>query len=93
MSMAPWAGNKLFEIQSNVSSILAIELIVAGAANTIGSRTLSAGKGTTPALKILNDHCDYDKGDRPLSSEIQKITQVIISGHLLNMVTKSLRLE
>jgi len=93
VSMAPWAGNKLFEIQSNVSSILAIELIVAGAANAIGSRTLSAGKGTLPALKILNDHCDYDKGDRPLSSEIQKITELIISGHLLAMVTKSLRLE
>jgi hypothetical protein len=68
-------------------------LIVAGAANAIASRTLSAGKGTLPALKILNDHCGYDKGDRPLSSEIQKITELIISGHLLDMVTKSLRLE
>ena len=31
VSMAPWAGNKLIDIQSNVCSILAIELIVAGA--------------------------------------------------------------
>jgi len=93
VSMAPWAGNKLFEIQHNVSSILAIELIVAGAANSIASSKMKPGRGTAPILRMLNDHCRYDKGDRSLSSEIEEITGLIISGSILQEVSRSLRLE
>ena len=93
VSMAPWAGNKLFEIQRNVASILAIELMVAGAANNIASGKMKAGKGTEPILKILNDLCNYSKGDRSLSPEIEEITKLISSGYLTKDVTKTLRLE
>ena len=82
VSMAPWAGNKLFKIQHNVGSILAIELIVAGAANSLASSDMKAGKGTAPTLKILNDHCKFAKGDRPLSFEIEQITKLILSGNI-----------
>jgi len=93
VSMAPWAGKKLFEIQSNVSCILAIELIVAGAANFMASSRMRAGKGTAPILEMLNDHCRYDQGDRSLSSEIEEVTDLIVSGNILQEVSKSLRLE
>lgn len=93
VSMAPWAGNKLFDIQRNVASILAIELMVAGAANYIASRSMQAGKGTLPVLKILNEHCNYKEGDRPLSPEIEKMTMLVRSGYIMKDVTKTLRLE
>ncbi len=93
VSMAPWAGYKLFHIQENVCNIMAIEMLVAGAANNIISKNLNPGKGTAPVLKILNQHCKYDLGDRPLSSEIRNIVKLIISGDLLSNVSKSINLE
>tara|TARA_Y100001933_G_C18888269_1_gene517166 strand:- start:864 stop:1028 length:165 start_codon:yes stop_codon:yes gene_type:complete len=54
---------------------------------------MKAGKGTTPALKILNDHCKFEKGDRPLSLEIEQITKLILSGNIQKEVSKSLKLE
>ena len=54
---------------------------------------MKAGKGTAPTLKILNDHCKFEKGDRPLSFEIEKITKLILSGNILTEVSKSLKLE
>jgi hypothetical protein len=44
-------------------------------------------------LKILNEHCNYKEGDRPLSPEIEKITMLVRSGHIMKDVTKTLRLE
>ena len=93
VSMAPWAGNKLFKIQRNVASILAIELIVSGAANSLAVSGIRAGKGTAPVLKVLNNHCRFAKGDRSLSSEIEEITKLILSGNILQEVSKSLKLE
>ena len=93
VSMAPWAGNKLIDIQSNVSSILAIELIVAGAAHSIASSKMKSGKGTIHLIDILREHCKYEQGDRPLSSEINKISHLIMSGEILNKVTQSIKVE
>ena len=55
VSMAPWAGFKLLKIQKNLSNILAIEFIVAGAANNIISNDLKPGKGTAPVIAFLNE--------------------------------------
>ena len=54
---------------------------------------MKAGRGTAPTLKILNDHCKFAKGDRPLSLEIEQITKLILSGNILTEVSKSLKLE
>ena len=91
--MAPWAGNKLIDIQSNICSILAIELIVAGAANSIASSKTKSGKGTIHLIDILRKHCNYEQGDRPLSLEINKIAHLIMSGDVLNKVTQSIKVE
>ena len=45
VSMAPWAGSKLLKIQDNVSNILAIELLIAGAAFKLNNSKLKPGKG------------------------------------------------
>ncbi len=93
VSMAPWAAQKLLNIQYNISSIIAIELIVAGAANFIASNKFVPGKGTGPILEILKNHCDYNNGDRHLTSEIENITDLIISGSLLLKVLEFVNLE
>ena len=82
VSMAPWAGYKLINIQENLNRILSIELIVAGAANNIAVVKLKPGTGTLPVLKILNKHCSFRKGDRSLSAEIEIIANIISSGKL-----------
>ena len=93
VSMAPWAGHKLLSIQKNLSTILAIELIVAGAANTLASSALQAGRGTGPVLTLLGAYCAYRTGDRPLASEINSVAQCIQSGLLLKTVSQSIHLE
>ena len=93
VSMAPWAGIKLLSIQSNLSNILAIELMVAGAANIIISNDLRSGKGTAPIIKFLNENCSYSEGDRHMSPEIKEVSDSILSGHLLKIVSKYLTLE
>jgi histidine ammonia-lyase len=91
--MAPWAGKKLLQIQHNLRHILAVELIVAGAANQIASPNLQPGKGTEAVLKILTSVCKYQKGDRVLSGEIESIAEKIQSGELVNTVMNQLSLE
>ena len=93
VSMAPWSAFKLDKIYENIVFILAIELIVAGAANNIGMVGLTPGKGTRPVLDLLNKNCDYVKGDRPLTSEIEKISGLINSGSIINAVSNYLILE
>lgn len=93
VSMAPWSAFKLDKIYENIVFILAIELIVAGAANNIGMVGLTPGKGTRPVLDLLNKNCDYVKGDRPLTSEIEKISGLINSGSIINVVSNYLILE
>jgi histidine ammonia-lyase len=93
VSMAPWAGIKLLQIQQNLRHILAIELIVAGAANQIASPNLNPGKGTGAVLNILKSVCKYQNGDRVLSGEIESIAEKIQSGELVNTVMNQLSLE
>jgi len=93
VSMAPWSGYKLLNIQKNLSIILAIELIVGGAANRIASSSLKPGKGTGPILRQLKKYCSYNKGDRSLSPEIDSVSLQIQSGKLLKIISNYIRLE
>jgi histidine ammonia-lyase len=93
VSMAPWAGQKLLQIQHNLQHILAVELLVAGAANQIASPNLTPGKGTLPILNILKSLCKYQNGDRTLSGEIELIAKKIKCGEFVHAVTKNIILE
>ena len=93
VSMAPWAGQKLLQIQHNLRHILAVELLVAGAANQIASPNLRSGKGTLPILNILKSLCKYQNGDRTLSGEIELIAKKIKCGEFVHAVTKNIILE
>ena len=93
VSMAPWAGLKLIQIQKNVNRILAIELIVAGAAHSLISSKLKSGNGTSKILYILNKHCSFSKGDRSLTSEIESVYNILSSGQLYRDISQHLTLE
>ena len=93
VSMAPWAGYKLLRIQKNISYILAIEMIVAGAANALASGNLKPGKGTQVVLEMLDNHCKYSSGDRSLTYEIDMITELINSSSVLGTVLSVINLD
>ena len=93
VSMAPWAGQKLLQIQHNLRHILAVELLVAGAANQIASPNLTPGKGPLPILNILKSLCKYQNGDRTLSGEIELIAKKIKCGEFVHAVTNNIILE
>ena len=93
VSMAPWAGYKLIQIQRNVNYIFAIELIVAGAANYVASRDMKSGKGTSKVLKLLNEVCSFNNGDRSLQCEIKRVFRILKIGHLQKYISKYLILE
>ena len=93
VSMAPWAGYKVIQIQKNLNNIFAIELIVAGAANYVASLGMKSGKGTSKVLKILNQICSFGNGDRSLQYEITNISKILELGHLQQDISKYLTLE
>ena len=93
VSMAPWAGQKLLKIQDNIFNIIAIELLVSGAANYISSSANKSGKGSKIIIELLNSICSYEKGDRTLTKEIELITKLVRNGKFYDIVNKKINLE
>jgi histidine ammonia-lyase len=80
--MAPWAGFKLLKIQKNVLSILAIELLIAGASFSLYHSKLKPGKGTSLLLKNIRNIINAKSGDRSLTDEINKLKDIIEDGRI-----------
>ena len=93
VSMAPWAGLKLLQIQENVRQILAIELLVASAACTLFHQGCKSGKGTTPILKHIQGVVPFHKGDRVLSGEIRALSDMIKTGQINALANQVVNLE
>jgi histidine ammonia-lyase len=93
VSMAPWAGLKLLQIQENVRQILAIELLVASAACTLFHDGLRPGKGTAPILEHIQRMVPFHKGDRVLSGEINTLSDLIGTGKVVSLVNEVVDLE
>ena len=93
VSMAPWAGQKLLNIQNNIFNIISIELIVAGAANYFNSLKMKSGNGTDSIIGLLNKICHYKSGDRSLTNEIGSIRALFEDGTICNIVDKTINLE
>ena len=93
VSMAPWAGLKLLQIQENVRQILAIELLVASAACTLFHQGCKSGKGTTPILKHIQGVVPFHKGDRVLSGEIRALSDMIKTGQINALANQVVNLK
>ncbi len=93
VSMAPWAARKALNISSNVSQILAIELLVNSRANLLFHKKLKPGKGTQPILTYLKRFIKYLPGDYPVSYDIRILRDMIVNGDLIPVVKKLINLE
>ena len=93
VSMAPWAGQKLFQIQKNLETILAIEMMVATAANQLAFNNITPGKGTKPILNLVCSICDFKSSDRVLSLEIENLSEKIRTGEVMATLTKHMKLD
>ena len=93
VSMAPWAGRKLLKIQQNLRMILAIELMVSGAANHTAFPDLKPGKGTKPVLDLLNTICKFEYGDRVYSGEMESLASIIQLGGFLQTVNERISVD
>ena len=83
----PW------KIQDNIFNIIAIELLVSGAANYISSSVNKSGKGSKIIIELLNSTCSYEKGDRALTKEIELIAKLVRNGKIYDIVNKKINLE
>ena len=93
VSMAPWAGYKLINIQKNLTIILAIELLVASAVNSLGFSKVKPARATGTILELMGKICDFNAGDRILKTEIDLITDKITEKEILSKIQTILRLE
>ena len=93
VSMAPWAGYKLISIQKNLTIILAIELLVASAVNSLGFPKVKPARATGTILDLMGKICDFSAGDRILKTEIDLITHKITEKEILSKIQTILRLE
>ncbi len=93
VSMAPWAGYKLIEIQNNLTVILAIELLVASAVNSLGFPKVKPARATGTILNLISKICDFGIGDRVLKTEIDRIADMITKKEIISTMEKILRLE
>jgi len=93
VSMAPWAGQKALQIQNNVATILAIELIVGLAAIKQIHKNLKPSIVTSSVYDLLKDEIHVDKGDRTLSQEIERVKNRILNGDVLKAINPICKLE
>ncbi|MBH10120.1 MAG: histidine ammonia-lyase [Candidatus Marinimicrobia bacterium] len=93
VSMAPWAGQKLFQIQKNLEIIFAVELLIATAANQSAFKNLNPGKGTKPIINLVCSLCDFDSGDHILSNEILILSEKIGNGEIVSFLNKFIKLD
>ncbi len=93
VSMAPWAGQKALQIQKNVATILAIELIVALSAIKQVHNNLKPSLATSAVYDLLKENIHVERGDRPLSSEIEHVKSRILKGDILETIKPLFNLE
>jgi len=90
VSMGSIAARKAGEILRNVEQILAIEVLCA--AQGIDYRGAdTAGKGTKAAHLLMRKKVPILKEDRVISTDIEAIVELILSGELIDAVEKALK--
>jgi histidine ammonia-lyase len=85
VSMAMTTAIKTKEILKNSSAIFAIELM-AGAQALDFRKPMKPGKGTQAAYDVVRKYVRHLDEDRPLYSDIIKLSEVVQSGEILEAV-------
>jgi len=81
VSMGMNAARKAWQILRNVECVLAIELLCAS--QGLEFRDLKPGDGTEAAYKVIRQHVPKLEEDRPLYSDIARMTELVRSGEIL----------
>ena len=74
-------------------TILAIELLIAGAAFKLNSKGLKPAYGTGLLLKEIKDVILHNTGDRELSTEINNLKDIIIDRKIFKKLKNKNYLE
>jgi histidine ammonia-lyase len=89
VSMATTTATKTKQIIANSAAIIAIELM-AGTQALDFRRPLKAGKGTEAAHSTVRKYVRHLEEDRPLYTDITKLSEVVMSGEILDAVEKTI---
>ncbi len=87
VSMAPWAGRKLWKIIQNIQSIFAIELLAACQAIDFRGG-LKPAKLLIPIYQKIREKVDFVSEDRLMQDDIANALYLIRSGELLKLMSK-----
>jgi histidine ammonia-lyase len=92
VSMGTIAARKSRQILDNVKRVLATEIMAACQAIDF-RKDFILGKGTAPAYKVVREVVDFIKEDKVMYIELDKVTDIITSGRLVDAVSKEVQLE
>ena len=81
VSMAPIAARQAAQVIENASRVIAIELLAASQGLYLGE-PLRPGQGVGTALKMVRRVAEPLDADRPTSSDIEALTELVESGEL-----------
>lgn len=87
VSMGMTTAHKTREIIHNAQTVLAVEMMAAAQAIDF-RKPLKPSKGVQAAYKVVRKYVDYVDEDRPLHEDINKLSQVVASGEILEAVEK-----
>jgi histidine ammonia-lyase len=88
VSMSMTTAIKTRQILENANTVIAIELM-SGAQSIDFRKPLKPGKGTRAAYDVIRKYVDYMEEDRPLYPDINKLTEVVKSGEILDAVEEA----
>lgn len=92
VSMGTIAARKALDIVNNVKRVIATELMAACQAIDF-RQELVLGNGTEIAYKIIRQHIDFIEEDKLMFEELNKCTELIDSGTLLENVENVIKLN
>ncbi|MFQ6082183.1 MAG: histidine ammonia-lyase [Candidatus Aminicenantia bacterium] len=87
VSMGMTTAIKTKQIIDNAQAVIAIELM-AGAQAIDFRKPLKSGKGAQVAYNVIRNYINRLEEDRPLYDDINKLTEVVKSGEILEEVEK-----
>jgi histidine ammonia-lyase len=86
VSMGTIAARKAKSILYNVTKVLGIEYLASTQAIYLREEDKKLGDGTQPAYDLIRKHVEPFEDDRIMYTEINKASELISSGNLLNAV-------
>ena len=92
VSMAPWAGRKLFKIVENIEKLFTIELLTACQAIDLRGG-LKPAKNLISTYNEIRQEVPFLKEDRYMQKDQEFVLGLIVSGKIVELVEENLKLN